>query len=163
MKHIYKIFWGLAVILVARPVLGVNCQPSGCTGTEKTVGMLSQTLDCAMVNINCYGGQYRVDSCASCDSTHTKTAHTVTLDGLCSGTTVTYYTCDLGGQGPITPIQTCPQGKYGDGTTCTSCPSPGTTGKMGGKTKSDCYIPAGAAFSDTLGSGTYASNCPWIE
>ena len=59
----------------------------------------------------------------------------------------------------------CQPGYYHSGGTgssyaCTKCPSPGTSygnEETGGITT--CYIPAGTAFSDDTGSGTYKYDC----
>lgn len=52
----------------------------------------------------------------------------------------------------------CKAGYYGTGTTCTACPSPGTSA-VGATAITECYIPSGTPFSDGTGSGTYKSDC----
>lgn len=52
----------------------------------------------------------------------------------------------------------CKAGYYGTGTTCTACPSPGTSA-VGATAITECYIPSGTSFSDGTGSGTYKSDC----
>jgi len=57
----------------------------------------------------------------------------------------------------------CKIGYYGTGTSCTRCPSSGgvygTTSGAGATKITECFLPAGTAFSDTTGSGTYTENC----
>ncbi|MBD5389229.1 hypothetical protein HDR63_03160 [bacterium] len=49
----------------------------------------------------------------------------------------------------------CAAGTYGDGVTCTACPTPGTSYK-GATAKTSCYITGG---TDTTGTYTHTSNC----
>ena len=49
----------------------------------------------------------------------------------------------------------CAVGTYGDGITCTTCPSPGTS-SSGSTKQDDCYVTGG---SDVTGTFKYTSNC----
>lgn len=53
----------------------------------------------------------------------------------------------------------CNKGYYKNGTSCTACPSSGTTSTTGATAITQCYIPTGTSFSDSTGSGTYTGNC----
>ncbi len=65
----------------------------------------------------------------------------------------------------------CNTGWYGTPTTvgngCTQCPSTtsgdikGTTAGPGAKLQTECFLPAGTAFSDSTGSGKYSAPCYW--
>jgi len=61
----------------------------------------------------------------------------------------------------------CAKGYYKDGTSCARCPSSGgvygTTASTGATSITDCYLPSGTTFSDSTGSGTYTSNCYYVE
>ena len=61
----------------------------------------------------------------------------------------------------------CKPGYYLDSGDCVRCPSSGgvygtTVDKNTGGITS-CYIPSGNSFSDTSGSGVYASDCYYTE
>ena len=49
----------------------------------------------------------------------------------------------------------CAKGTYGDGITCSTCPSPGTSA-TDATAKNDCYVTNGTA---TRGAYTYTHNC----
>ena len=77
--------------------------------------------------------------------------------GYC-GMTADYDLCDC-----IRDTSKCSQYKcnyeyYGTGKSCTACPNGGTS-PAGSTSITQCYIPAGTAFSDTTGNGTYTGNC----
>ena len=57
----------------------------------------------------------------------------------------------------------CGTGYYKNGSSCTACPDGGTTDGYTNSGKTACYIPAGTAFSDDTGNGTYTSKCYWTE
>ncbi len=131
---------------------------------------------------NEYGG---VISCTACRPGATRSQASIRLASDC---TATYYICTCscsttdwtaGNTGyeqrtvcntttcATTTEYRCAAGYYGtptNGTSgCTRCPSSGgaygTTAGAGATAPAACYIPAGAAFSDGTGSGTYTGNC----
>ncbi len=63
---------------------------------------------------------------------------------------------------PVCEYQ-CKIGYYGTGKSCTECPASGgvhgTTSGAGATAITECFLPAGTAFSDGTGSGTYTDNC----
>ena len=96
-----------------------------------------------------------------CDSCNTGYTATESYLEMCDGSTSKRYSCV---QRPSL-VDMCEQNQYKrnnlDGTTtCVDCPDGGTTWSPGGGTAiTDCYLPAGTAFTDTAGSGTYTSDC----
>ncbi len=61
----------------------------------------------------------------------------------------------------------CNVGYFANGDTCERCPPSGgvygTTAAAGATSRSECFIPAGTAFSDSVGSGTYSTDCYYSE
>lgn len=53
---------------------------------------------------------------------------------------------------------TCVAGYYKNGTTCSPCPTPGTSAQ-GATEISNCYLPSGTKFDESAGDGYYASDC----
>ncbi len=74
-------------------------------------------------------------------------------------------TCGAGEQLSGSSCIPCSRGYYNgsENSSCTRCPRQdgvyGTTVSTGSMAVTDCYLPAGTAFSDTTGSGTYAEDC----
>lgn len=71
--------------------------------------------------------------------------------------------------GPVDPVlcvKTCPAGEYGDicnDEECKPCPTPGTSAALSNKTITNCYIPAGTAFTDSTGTYEYTSKCYYTK
>ncbi len=154
---------------------------------EEGFGQSDSSSNCARVTafVNCgtaYGGTY-VD-CATCNSGFTRAQVTVSI----GSETLSYYTCQ-GGLLPIVQCPSactseswtsagsgkevrcvmgissasceyrCAANYYGNGTTCTACPSYNSiagTSSAGSTSASSCCIASGStySFSDTVGSGT---------
>lgn len=53
----------------------------------------------------------------------------------------------------------CARGYYKNGNICSQCPSSGTTTGVGATLITQCYLPSGTTFSESVGSGTYTANC----
>ncbi|MBR4860537.1 MAG: hypothetical protein IKV10_04510, partial [Alphaproteobacteria bacterium] len=84
----------------------------------------------------------------------------------------TTYTCGVLGYCSSTMDCWCGAGYYGDAgcdATCQRCPEDEKSGKNGispsaqgqSTTIDDCYIPVDTAFSTSVGSGTYSTNCAY--
>ncbi len=173
MKKFYQIVFGFVICMVGlNPAHGVECVATGCTGNEHVL-QNTEFARCSETSQSCYGGQYRIDSCASCDPGRKLSPRTVTLDGLCANTVVTYFICetDSGGGGdvdpeiPITPVDPetfCLPGYYEKAGSCEECPPPGTSAAHS-TSITDCYIPSGSTFSNDTGSGKYQGNCGYVN
>ena len=76
--------------------------------------------------------------------------------------TVTYTWDSDGCSG--TPASTyeyrCAAGYYGNGTTCTACPSPGQS-SAGSTSQTSCCVPTGVTTTDEYGTYKYTSPCCW--
>lgn len=130
--------------------MGSNC--SGCSSTWTTVNTRYQTrkqgyslcggYEHTETNYRCAAGYYgtptsTTSGCNACPSNAT-----------CSAGSTTF---------------SCNKGYYKNGTICTACPTSGgiagTTSAAGATSITSCYLPSGASFSDSTGSGTYTGNC----
>ena len=125
--------------------------------------------------------QYQVDSCNTCQSGYGLVQKSVSLSPSCeptfyacatctgcsnctSDTTwssngtgkekLTIRTCNCNTCSTSTQYR-CAAGYYGNGTTCTACPSGGTS-SAGATTVGGCCA---TSFSDTKGSGNYNPKC----
>ncbi|MBQ8293850.1 MAG: hypothetical protein IJX89_00490 [Alphaproteobacteria bacterium] len=150
------------------------------------------TTECSDVNrvINCGTATYT--DCNTCASGYTRSTETITISStesytigtctrtlspiepitptcpdLCPENTWTDYgntqqiRCNDELIIPACEYQ-CRAGYYGDGTTCTRCPSSGGvygTSAAGSTAITSCYIPANSSMSDTTGTYTFTSNC----
>lgn len=89
-----------------------------------------------------------------------------------------YYTCRYDSSvsknicTPITDYNQCMVGFYGDGNTCTKCPSPGTTvadetipatAWSGAISAYDCYIPEGYTYNDNTGDLLFTADCGYDD
>ncbi len=114
-------------------------------------------------NTTCFditNGQRCTTVCPTCDQ--------VTLGCPCCieyDTTVS-CTCNSGYHSATNSIygceckKNCAAGYYGDGTTCTKCPTPGTTTGYA-QTITDCYVPQNTSVTDSSGTYNYSSNCKY--
>ncbi|MDR1337553.1 MAG: hypothetical protein LBJ73_00815 [Rickettsiales bacterium] len=99
-----------------------------------------------------------------CDQTYSTTGCTQPTNGAskryqaCSGTNECNTSCTKSaGNCSIT----CNKGFYLSGSICEPCSGGGTTSGTGATSVNSCYIPAGTAGSDSTGSFTYTSDCPY--
>lgn len=94
------------------------------------------------------------------------------LDIVVSQRSKITYTCGTLGECGSTKDCWCGAGFYGAAgcdTECTRCPVDSKSGKNGAcpsaqgqsTTIDDCYIPVDTAFSTSVGSGTYSTNCAY--
>ncbi|MCM1294626.1 MAG: hypothetical protein NC311_03630 [Muribaculaceae bacterium] len=123
------------------------------------------TTNCCLAK---YGSGYATPSYSAPDANGVITVkqYTETVTCATSSTDTNIVSCL-----PSTTY-TCAAGYYGTPTllnkTCNKCatttghPS-ATTADRGATQITECYIPAGTAFSDTTGSGTYSENCNYAE
>ncbi|MDE6481849.1 MAG: hypothetical protein K2L25_03470 [Alphaproteobacteria bacterium] len=137
-----------------------NCCGKCPYGTSASVC----TENCCHAKYGVIGGQTRYsDPDNNGVITITKYTDTVTCATSASGSN--FVRCG------VQNSYICAQGYYGSPTllnkTCTKCPSSGgvagTTTGTGATKITECYIPAGTAFSDTTGAGTYSENCYYSE
>lgn len=140
----------------------ISC-PSGTTRTKKT--HVSQLCGASYTYYDC------LPECTGCYNCTDNASWTAGNTGYEKRTkkTCNYDTCKCVSR----TIYQCAQGYYGtssNGTSgCTRCPRDGdsllgtygTTIAAGSRRISSCYIPAGASFSDTTGSGVYPDQCDY--
>jgi len=162
-----------------------------CVFTCPGVRTFTTTSSCKSVCNNCSGSTTST-STNGVVQTQTKTLTTQcpkveggTAD--CSCDNVTSYKCASGYYGTATSATSgctkcpanatcaggngstfsCAKGYYKDGTVCARCPSSGgiygTTASTGATSITSCYLPSGTTFSDSTGSGTYTSDCYYVN
>lgn len=167
----------------------VECYGGYTVGTcEKCTGQL--TLSEQTVKRADCTNSYTFDACGSCtsdDDCVPSFAPSGSLGGAFEGgasdgfnileilvqqRSKTTYTCSSLGECSSTKDCWCGAGYYGDtgcDTECTRCPVDSKSGKNGtspsaqgqSTTIDDCYIPVDTAFSTSVGSGTYSTNCAY--
>lgn len=119
------------------------CAPDNVSTSSITGGTKTRT-DCAYVAPNCN------EECECCYSSPTYSCK------CNSGYHVVYKSDDC------SCVKNCSDGYYGNGATCTRCPTPGTT--SGYTTQiSGCYIPANTPLMDSSGTYLYTSNCKYTN
>ena len=109
------------------------------------------------------------NNCTGCPNCTSDTTWSYYAEGYEKQTTriCNYSTCEC----EPTALFRCAQGYYGSPhktpSGCTRCPMDdtnsvnGTTSSAGSTRISSCYIPSGASFSDTSGSGVYPDQCDY--
>lgn len=120
-----------------------------CDHTEGLASMITHVCeksttcgsDCVSTAWTSPLGGYQVHTKKVCDN------------GTCKSSTE--FRCDAGWYGSPSTV----------GSGCTKCPTSngiaGVTAGPGFTAITNCFLPAGTAFSDTTGSGVYSSPCYW--
>lgn len=118
-----------------------DCLPDEyCLGIGGGGGGCSTCSDCTTIDWGAYSTGYEKRTVATCNTS------------TCVCTKTAEYRCAVGYYGTST------NGTSG----CTRCPESGQS--VAGSTDiTSCYLPAGTAFSDSTGSGTYTSDCYYTE
>ncbi len=159
MKQI--IIGGLSIVAVfTQAHAELNC----CSKCQYNTNASACTENCCHAKYGVLGGKTTYsDPDSNGVITVTKYTDTVTCATSASGSN--FVSCNRQNS------HICAQGYYGSPTllnkTCTKCPSSGgiagTTAGTGATKITECYIPAGTAFSDSAGAGTYSENCYYSE
>lgn len=141
---IYHTFSICLLSLTISNAFGAAC-PTG-TGSGTTIGAINYNCEKTSAYYPIIGST--VYSCTKCNTSNEYlTSHTSTY-GNCD---ITYKTCE------------CYIGYYFKNSSCERCPEyepgkPGSTIAPGATDITQCYIPS-STFSDSTGSGSYASPC----
>ncbi len=150
---------------ICRSCSGISAPsiPTGYTGSVGTIGVRTscasngQTFSCkcgadtssSAYTIKCASGYYGTASYSYSNGHNFSGCTKCPANATCAGGN---------GSGFV-----CAQGYYKDGNACSRCPSFGTTAGTGSTTKTQCYLPSGTTFSESVGSGTYTANCPYVN
>ena len=165
----------------------VQCYGGYTVGTcEKCTGKIASSIE-LFKRADCTN-LYTFDACGSCTSDDDCVPATIGIPGGTLGGGMSYessfveilvpqkskttYTCSVLGACSSTVDCWCGAGYYGDAgcdATCQRCPEDEKSGKNGispseqglNTTIDDCYIPVDTAFSTSVGSGTYSTNCAY--
>ena len=122
-----------------------------CTSCASGYSLVSDSLDRPSGCSNSYTYTYCKQNCTGCSNCTSDTTWSSNGTGKEKLTT---RTCSCNTCNTSTQYR-CAAGYYGNGTTCTACPSGGTS-SAGTTTVGGCCA---TSFSDTKGSGNYNRKC----
>ena len=125
--------------------------------TQNAFGLTGNLVipDTGSLNVQCTPSG---TSCSRCTTYKCDSGYYGTATSASAGCTVCPSNATCAGGNDSTFV--CSRGYYKDGDKCTKCPSPGTTGLLGGaEAITECYIMTGYSFSDDSGSVMYTGNC----